>query len=170
MFKLLVAFAFMSFMSLMGSVETAWASCVEHTTRACPVFSPEGDLVTKGTQKQELNYWVDICYPNFDWQSQQERTGQRPYYVSLNVVGEKGVRRGISRYVSYEDMKDAKLVTTQCYRQYYKPGWVVMTVTQCREEGYYTFLTTPVLTAGDSGSTISFSDRPDLERFSYQVR
>lgn len=157
-----------SFFTILGA-ERAMA-CEAESTRACPVYSPSGDLVTSGTIKQDLVMWVDLCYPVDDWQSQQERTGQRPYYVSLNVVGERGVGRGIARFASYEDMKDAKLLTTQCYRQYYQPGWVVMTVTQCRVEGLYTFLTTHVLGASDNGRQIFFDDRTDLDGYAYQVR
>lgn len=169
MLKLMITLAFMSFMTVLGS-SAALASCQEHATKACPVYTPQGDLVTKGTVKEDLNYWVEICYPANDWQSQKERTGQNPYYVSLNVTGETGVARGINRFVSYEDMKDAKLITTQCYRQYYKPDWVVMTVTQCREEGYYMFLTTGVLTAADHKKRVFFDGRPDLDRYAYRVR
>ncbi len=159
--------------ALFATVSVASADCVPTATvakRDCPVFTPQGDLVTKGTVKQELKYVVTVCYPAFDWQSQMERPGQKPWYVSRNVAGEKGLQRSIPDYQRYVDMKDAKLLQTQCYRQYYQPGWVIMTVTQCREEGFYTFLTTKVLTAADNGTTVMFNDRPDLRRYMYPVR
>jgi hypothetical protein len=158
---------------LLSMVSSAFAGCQPETlvsTKACPVFTPEGDLVTRGTVVQNLDLWVELCYPGEDWQSQEARTGQRPYYVSLNVTGERGVMRGIPRYQKYEDMKDAKLITSQCYRQYYQPGWVVMTVTQCREEGFYVFLTTRVLGQGDHGKRIFFEGRSDLDQYAYRVR
>ena len=171
--KNLMLAAVLAVSAFVGMSDSAFANCAPDmtvSTRACPIFTPEGDLVTSGTVIQNLDLWVDICYPAEDWQSQEARTGQRPFFVSLNVTGERGVIRGIPRYTSREDMKDAKLIQAQCYRQYYLPGWVVMTITKCREEGFNVFLTTRVLSADDHGNTVFFEGRPDLDRYAYRVR
>ncbi len=158
------------FLTLTGSAFASCQSEVTVSTDDCPIYSPEGDLVTRGTEKQGHTHWVDVCYPDVYWQSLKARAGNASFYVSLNVSGERGVMRGIPRFMSYEDMKDAKLITSHCYRQYYKPGWIIMTITDCREEGIYTFLTTRVLGKGDHGTRVYFRDRTDLDRFAYRVR
>lgn len=171
--KNLMLAAVLAVCGVLSMVSSAFANCAPDmtvSTRACPIFTPEGDLVTSGTVIQNLDLWVDICYPNEYWASLEARAGNASFYVSLNVSGERGVMRGIPRYVSYEDIKDAKLITSHCYRQYYKPGWVVMTITDCREEGIYTFLTTRVLGQDDHGTTVYFQDRTDLDRYAYRVR
>jgi len=154
-----------------GIAQPALADCVnEAHVVICPIATPEGDLVTHGTIEQNLTHWVEICYPAEDWGSQLLRRGQQPFYVSLNVAGNEGLGTGIRRYQTYEDMVDAKLIQTQCYRQYYSPGWVVMTVTKCRLEGFYVFLTTDVLTYAHHGSRVYFEGRPELDRYAYRVR
>lgn len=166
----IIAFVMAALTMTAPAVQAQCSAAATVSTRGCPVYTPQGDLVTKGTQQQALRYAVTVCYPTFDWESQKERPGQQPWYVSRNVAGQQGVLRSIPDYQRYVDMKDAKLLRTQCYRQYYQPGWVIMAVTQCREEGFYTFLTTKVLTAADNGATVMFNDRPDLRRFKYPVR
>ena len=138
--------------------------------RNCPVFTPQGDTVTRGTVQQSLRHWVTVCYPSADWSSQQERTGQDPYYVSRAVAGNRGLRNSISDYQGYVDMADAKLIENRCYKQFYHPGWRLMTITQCRSEGFYEFLITKELTAADHGTTVEFFGSRSLDQFAYLVQ
>jgi len=148
----------------------AYCTPVQACTTKCGVTVPKGDLVTHGTIKKPLDLWVEVCYPDVDWQSQQQRTGQVPFYVSLAVDGQNGVLRGIPRFQTYEDMADAKLEKVQCYKQHYQPGWVIMTVTQCERPGFYSFLSTKVLSANDNKKRVYFEKRPEFAGYAYPVR
>ena len=141
-FRFALVALFLSFGTLLlSSAGPAMAGTCTNP-KPCHVTTPQGNLQTHGTIKQPLDLWVEVCYPVEDWSSQLMRQGQKPFYVSLAVSGQQGVIRGIPRYQTREDMADAKLIKAECYKQHYQPGWVIMTITKCRKEGFYTFLTT----------------------------
>ncbi len=84
--KTILSFLGLALLMSFGSPAAACGTSATDTS-GCPIFTAQGDTVTSGTVQLALTHWVMVCYPPADWSSQQERTGQAPFYVSRAVAG-----------------------------------------------------------------------------------